>query len=311
MNMKFTRTICAIAVCIATCLGIVSCDSKQNDPELKYRQQILNAFVYANDMAEDLTIEYLGANYDIIYDFIAGTADVTIQGLRLPGNKQYPTITLTAVPFTIDDNGSRVLEGSNMPVAVEGFATAPVFSAFKLTVADRYFTNDYKLTPNISEAKYYSPQISILFTIDGHYRVVSSLPGQVFIGTTVTTDSEGKSFSNSDPTYVLTLDMETKTGNLTINGAKFIQNMPEMTMTFPNIPFTVSNTGTVTLQKADPIIPTIGGTPFSAFPISNFKAVYTLTTGMTLDFVCTKKNQETGLSETYSVSADLPFFDKN
>lgn len=303
--MKLINTIFTLAAGVALSICATSCNSSTNDEDqsLKYQQDILNAFVHANNMAEDVTIDYQGANYKIIYDFTKGTSEVSITGLRLPGGTQFTTINLTGLTFKIDDNGTRVVEGKNPMATVSNFASAPLFNSFKLTVTDRYFDSSYRPTNDITMAKYYVPVISVIYTIDGKYRVVSGPVDQLFRGTTVTTDPAGNSFSNSDPYYILALDMESKTAKLTLNQVQFVQAMPAMSnMTFANLPFTIGNNGVITIEKSETTVPTIGDVPYPSFPITNLKATYNLAEGMDLDFNCDVKGQP------HSVSAKLPFF---
>ncbi|MDE6098416.1 MAG: hypothetical protein K2G24_05970 [Muribaculaceae bacterium] len=288
--MKLSRTLALIAAALLIGLGATSCNDKNNNEEFKVQQKITTALAHVSDInGTEASITYKGLSYDIIYDYIAATAEVTIQGLRVPGGTQYPAVKLSEVPFKVEKDGTRLLEGTNLPSAISGFASAPLFTSFRLSVFDRII------------GEYYYPVASISFTIDGRYHGVSTIPTQVFQGTTVTTDANGQSFSNTDPIYVLELDVQKMTASLTINGAKFVQQMPAQTMSFTEIPFTISDNGVVTIEKSGEIIPTIGNTPYPSFPITGFKAVFTIGTGMNLDFVCSVKG------EPYTVNAQLPF----
>ena len=193
-----------------------------------------------------------------------------------------------------------------MAATSTGFAESQLFNSFKMVVSDRLIDN------------YYFPAVCIEYTVNSTYKATGSILSQIFVGTTVTTDINGHSFSNETPAYVLELDPQTMKAALTINNAKFIQSMPAQTMTFAGIPYTVSDNGIVTLESTETIIPTINKVEFKAFPISDLKAEYNLTTGMNLNFVCSidKSQMKPEMADKiegspFTVNAKLPFIKKS
>ena len=301
--MKFFSTLIAIAAGLALCFSLSSCNNSDEPEEFKVQQQITDSFLHISDLSSMRPeMNYKGVSYHIIYDYVAATADVTIKGLKLPDDTKYPALTLSEIPFKVNNEGARVLEGTNLAASSDGFTATPLFDSFKMVVSDRLVDG------------YYFPAVCIEYTVNSTYKAVGSILSQIFAGTTVTTNSNGNSFSNETPVYALELDPQTMKAALTINNAKFIQSMPAQTMTFAGIPYTVSTGGIVTLESVETIIPTINKVEFKAFPISDLKAEYNLTTGMNLDFVCTidKSQMNPEMADKiegspFKVSAKLPF----
>lgn len=304
--MKFFSTLSAIAASLVLCFSLSSCNKSDKPEEFKVQQQITDSFMHISDLSGmQSEMNYKGVSYQIIYDYVEATADVTIKGLKLPGDKQFPALSLTEIPFKVTNDGTRVLEGSNLAATSAGFADSQLFNQFKMTVSDRLIDG------------YYFPAVCIEYTVNSTYKAVGSIMSQIFVGTTVTTDSNGHSFSNETPVYALELDPQTMKAALTINNAKFIQSMPAQTMTFSGIPYTVSDSGIVTLESTETIIPTINKVEFKAFPITDLKAEYNLTTGMNLNFVCSidKSQMKPEMADKiegspFTVDAKLPFVKK-
>lgn len=286
--MNYIKTLANTALAVALCCSFQSCTG-DDEQELKVEQNITSAFAHVYEISQGLSANYTGLSYNIVYDYIAATASVTINGLKLPGSEQYPSIKLTDVPFSVNQAGYRVLDGKDLKVQMEGFGTVPQFNNFNLICLDRMIGQNYY------------PALCMTYTIDSRYKVVSSVSDQVIQGTTVTTPEDGEAFTSTDPVYVLQFDFETQRAAITINGAQFDKNMPAQTMTFSNIPFEFDSKGKVTLEKDDTIVPTIGGTPFPAFPITELSATCQLGEKMNLAFVCTIRGAK------YQVNADLRY----
>lgn len=301
--MKLTKTIGALAAFLILSLGVTSCSNDNKNEEFKVQQQITDSFLHIVDASGAYPdMNYTGVSYNIIYDYVAATADITIKGLKLPDNSQYPALTLKNIPFKVTKEGTRVVEGSNLASASDGFAAAPLFDKFKLTVGDRII------------AEVYYPVLCLEYTINGTYKAVGSINSQLFSGTTVTTAADGSSYTNEEPIYALVLDIASMKASMTINNAKFVQTMPAQNMTFAGIPFTISENGTISLESAQTIIPTINKVPFDAFPITDLKATYDLTKGMDAEFVCTITNPAMAdkiKGSPFKVTASLPFATQN
>lgn len=284
--MKFIKSLCVMAMCAILACGTSSCGN-DSDNDYIVEQSILSAFVHVNDISQGISADYTGVSYKIVYNYTTGKASVAITGMRLPGNVNYPTINLDNLDFEVDQAGYRKISGTNIASTVSGFASAPVFTRFSLIVLDRMFNEGYY------------PAISATFTIDGIYRCVSALPVQLLLGKTTTTGADGSQFTDDSQMYGLTFDFETKRVTLVINGAKFLQNMPAQNMEFRNMPYTIDNQGIITISNPGTLIPYIGSTPYSAFPIANFQGQLDLSTGMILSFNCNAHGTD------YSVNADL------
>ena len=193
--MKFFSTLTAITAGLALCFSLSSCNNSDQPEEFKVQQQITDSFIHISDLSGmQSEMNYKGVSYNIIYDYVEATADVTIKGLKLPGDQQFPALSITKIPFKVTNDGSRVLEGSNLAATSTGFAESQLFNSFKMVVSDRLIDN------------YYFPAVCIEYTVNSTYKATGSILSQIFVGTTVTTDINGHSFSNETPAYVLELD---------------------------------------------------------------------------------------------------------
>lgn len=108
-----------------------------------------------------------------------------------------------------------------------------------------------------------------------------------FVGTTTTwpSDNPESKYTSTKSVYNVVFDTENKIASLVITDADFLEGMPSLQpMTFPGISYTVGETAII-LNCAS-LTPTIGGRPFSAFPITGLQAKLVTDTSFDLQFIC-------------------------
>lgn len=290
--MKITQRIALWGIALAGMAGLTACNNDEAG-DLIVAQSVTDSYVYMLNTATGDDCYSTSVSYEIRYNYTNSTGEVNLSNLQMPDGSKYPTMKLSGLKFAIDQDGWRILTGSNIKPSISGFANAPVFDRFELHELDRTINGSY------------FPALKVAYTIDGVNTAVGSLHDQVLWGTVISTDSEGATFTDTDnQIFVLQFDYEKQTAALTINNAKFSQGMPSMTMTFAGIPYTMSIDGRIVLKATDDIIPTIGGTPYPQFAILNFRGECLLGQSLVVDFGCRPMGQ------AYTVHANLPYSPK-
>lgn len=259
-----------------------------NDDDSNYSQTVTN--IYANcfnavrDNSTGATSFTPAAKYTITYvsdGSGATTAQVSITNLRLPDvsltSFDLPAIKVTQP--TANDKPLTVNATDVVPTNVAG-SSSVVFDQFSLNFLNRYI---YEGTTAVA-----SPVYSIRYTVNGKYTVTVIPTQMIFFGKTVTTNyADGSSFTNIVPRYAITFDPDKKLASVDITGAQFVEAMPGMDMTFPEIPFELDG-NTIELEL-DELIPTIKGVPYPNFPISDFDAAIQILTQGVMTFDCEAK----------------------
>ena len=108
-----------------------------------------------------------------------------------------------------------------------------------------------------------------------------------FVGTTTTwpSDNPDSKYTSTKSVYNVVFDTDNKIASLVITDADFLEGMPSLQpMTFPDISYTVGESAVI-LNCAS-LTPTIGGRPFSMFPISGLQAKLVTDTSLDLQFIC-------------------------
>lgn len=272
-KLNLLPAMCAMALL----LSASSC--MKNDPDdVQYYQTLQSYFnVYTNVNGSQQEI-VSGLNYGVNYNITQGTASVAITGLKLPGGETYPTLTLSNLKFTTDDEGLWRNINDPAPILYEsGFYVN--ISNLVLNVADRVIENVY------------SPASVVSYNIGDWY--VNSFPEfYLTSGSPVVTSDEGVFEPDTDPApYSLNFDPAKRTCSISIQGMQFAQNMPAQNMRFKDIPFTAIG-NSIIVASTEPFTPyTISGSdtevPFTRGEISNFRAVYFSNNGVTISFTFT------------------------
>lgn len=294
--MNIFRKTVAIA-CIASVAGTFSSCNSLNDDDLGITEQTvtltvsqdgtLTAVAPADITTSDIITPsewnlYSGAEYRIKFDFKTQKCDLTVSKLSYLNDKTQSSFTLANLPIS-NEKYPAIVQGVNTP--------GPV--AFQDANGQNHIVTDIRLFCMIDPYRLFDDDkqrnsIYISFKIDG--TLVQAIErNQYFFGTTTTTDlanpAQAPSTSTSARYHLKLKPIEnTIKADLTILYPKFIPNMPVERMTFPDIPLNLTPNGYILF--ANKIIPTISGTPYNGFPITDLTATTVYENSFNLDFTC-------------------------
>lgn len=270
MNIK--KIFGAVLLAGAVCSGLSSC-SKEGSGETIVSYPLAGCFAMVADLNAGTVNYYQGVNYETVMNISQYTATVNLTGLQMPSGERYPSIELSGLKIKADGSWT-VVSASTPTVGVSGFGTVPSFRDFDMHIYDRMIGD------------YYVPGLCINYTVDGRYKVFSSREGQIVFGTSVSTDPDGKTFTNPDASCGLTFDTKTMKVMVELPGSQFASGMPAQNIVFKDVPFTLGIDGIARFEMSA-LTPFIGETPYPQFPISDLKAVYDFRNGLTMNFTCT------------------------
>lgn len=284
-----------LAVAALSLVALCSCGDNKNN-ETVTEQALPGFFAIVDDLSNNATAVYSGLSYSVRLNYDKMEATVQISGLKLPDGTSYPTMTLPGLTWNVDKQGWRVIKGSAVTPSITGFATTPLFTNFELKLYDRVF--DFSGTP------VYSPGACVRYTIDSRYRVLSTFSPQVLYGETESVSASGKEFETEGVEYVVSYNADTRKLAISMNNARFEQGMPmALNIDLKNIDVTV--TGSSLEFNVPSITPSIGDIPFTAFPITNLRGSFAPGDGLKFSFRCAPRTTE----ETYDVTVDCGFND--
>lgn len=282
-----TKKIRMILAGVVAFLGLTACND--NDAETITEQTLTDCFEFVNDITTNSQAAYSGVNYKIRLNYTQGKAEITINNLRTPDGKNYPSLVLSDIPFTISEKGWKVIKGTDITPSASGFANVPVFNTFEMRLLDRLVNN------------LYVPGFSVKFNLDLKYNVLSAHTQQIQFGTTTSTSASGEVSKTGKTSYKLDFNADTKKMEITMAAAQFVPNMPAMNIVLPNIDFTI--VGTSAVFSAESVTPKIGDTPYPAFPISDLSGTYDFTEGMKMGFKC----DPSSMPESYTVDVECNY----
>lgn len=297
---KFTAIACA-----AILAGAFSSCNSLNDDDLGIKEQTatltvapeytFTAVAAAGNTDEAWSV-YPGASYAFKFDFKAQKCDITATDLKYLDDNTSTTFTLSNLPLS-NEKYPSIVQGVNTP--------GPV--AFQGADGQNHVVTDIRLFCMLDPYRLFDDNkqrnsVYLSFKIDGN--IVKAIEyDQYFFGTTSTTDLASATqapVTSTSARYRLQLkrkDANTSlAADLTILNPRFIPNMPVERMTFPDIPLTLTTDGYS--LEAEKIIPTISGTPYPAFPITDLAASVVFENSFTLEFTCISPKG------SYQVNAD-------
>ncbi|MBD5233251.1 MAG: hypothetical protein HDS65_03630 [Bacteroidales bacterium] len=215
---------------------------------------------------------YTDLGYQLRLNYSDLTAEVVISGLKTPDGTSYPTFSLKDIKWTVEEGSKIVVKGTDLVPEMSGFAAKPVFNTFRLELVNRTVDGTY------------FPGVSMTYTLNGRYSIVSSYADQLLLAKTTSVSDGGEAFSTVSTQYVLNFNMATNRLKITLKQAKFVSGMPAMDIVFDNIPFTFSGNNAV--WHVDALTPMLNGNPFAAFPITDLDGSLDFCGNFRLDFIC-------------------------
>lgn len=270
--MKRIFSLLPLAILAIAAITATSCKN-DDDKDTVVDLHATNCFEHISDISSGTSAFYEGMAYGIHINYTQSTANIEILGLRLPNGTQYPSINLVDVPFTIDAQDWIEIAGANIAATCPGAVHAPTMTTFNMRLKQRTIDGNF------------IPAFSVYFSMDYLYSVLSAQGEQMSWGTTTTKAADGGVSVTNATVYYVNINVSTRTADITLNGASFISGMPPMNIRFPNVPFTVTGNKMVFEQNA--LIPFIGDTPYTRFPITGLYGQLDFGKGFELDFTCT------------------------
>ena len=240
-------------------------------------------FTYVADESGD----YFTSNveYTLKLNYSRGIADLAINNFKTPSGVSYPKITLEDMPWKISTDGWITISTDK----IKPKQGAPIFDKLYL----RIFGRGDSLHPGLA----------INYTIDGNIDALASFGQQMVFGKTVSSGGNLHYETNSTY-YVIAFDTTNKTADITMFGARFIEQMPAMDITLPGVPFEIN--GTTAKWNVENLTPTSGtdNVPQEGFPITNLKGEFDFAGNYKMEFDCTPRTMG-GLS--FHVTTDCSF----
>lgn len=270
------KKILTLLAAVLTLAVFTSCDKEKNEEHIT-AQQVPGCFASVKNIATGTEACYNGISYQIEINYTTLKATVVITGMKLPDGTAYPSMKFDNVPFTA--NGAmKVISAAEIAPVIPGFASVPLVSNFELKLYDRMF--------NLDGQQVYNPGYGFKMTINSQYAVSSTYSPQILFGVTESKSTDtGATFTTDDSEYYLEFNPDTRRLKITINNARFAENMDRgLNIELREIPVTFRGT-TLSFEVSD-IIPFIGDTPFQAFPITDLSGTFDFATGMNLGFTC-------------------------
>lgn len=213
-------------------------------------------FSYVTDLSTNSTTTYQGSTYTLATDRDAATMTFKIEQLKVAEGK-YINVSVADQKFSVTNNGGSQVELPSYISVVNGIS---------------HVVTDYSFT---TWTRFYGaqtfPMVLCSFTVDGIYRAQLVFTPGYYWGPTTVTGPSGKDFINKSMStfYGIQLDPQKNTARVAIQGATFNEHMPAQNMLLNDIPYTMSQSSYT--AQAQEITPTIGGVPYPAYKITDFK----------------------------------------
>ncbi len=248
-----------------------------------------SCFAYVKNISDPTGIFISNLGYQIRINSTKLKADIVMTGLTKPDGTYYPTMTIKNVP--VKARGTWIdIEGSKLVPLIPGFAGVPLIDKLKISICPRLI------------GTYYVPGFCIDMTVDNTFTVLSTYENQLLFGKTKSKNTvSGDVFETSATDYVINIDTKTGNMNIVMEKAQFIGKMPSMDISVSNIPFTVD--GDEFKATIAEVIPTIEGTPYPTFKLTNVKIEFDPAEGFEMEFDCNPPMFE----GAFHVTADCDF----
>jgi hypothetical protein len=266
-----------MAVLLLMSAAMVSCTS---DKVNSMTRNISNCFGVVTNNTDGSVYTAIGMSCKLYINLDESTADITLYDFQATSSSSKGSLTLSNIPWNVNTDGSLGIDQS--VIANNGNITN-----FKLVYVNRYI------------GSYNLPVLRVSFTYSNAYDVVLYQEQYVYVdnSTVVTTIATGTTYSPDPNTqYVVTLNPQTKTASLYIDGAQFAQNMQAVQMTFKDINYEYVTDGYV--LNSDSLIPESNSTPYPQYTITSLTGNANLAGPTTIGFTC---------ADTYRVNCTLNY----
>lgn len=225
-----------------------------------------SAMTLVTNMSTDTHVLNQGTSYKITFDDRRMKATVDILNLQYDGGARV-SYRFSNVSFTKNASSERIIDAGKI---TPDNASAPVFKDMRITVSEIPSLDLEKPDDNTLAVQ------SASYSIDDKYKVLMIPSSLSFSGQTTTVNSTNQqSFVSDKSTYVVALDFTRMKAVLSIYNAAFDANMPSLGVMvfgsddekYGSIDMALTADGFK--LSCDRLTPSIGGTPYPRFAVSN------------------------------------------
>lgn len=275
-----------LIITLAAIVGLTSC---LNDGENTITTELTPyCFTLVTDAQTGQTTTVTGTVYKVSTDQQNGTITLSIEQLKL-GEGRYVNISVANQKYNFTQDGATEVQ-------------LPFYISSKDNVTHTVTDYTFRYWSRYLGAQSF-PLMQLSFNLDNQYNITTVFTPAYYWGTTTVTDEEGNTYTNSLQTsfYGIQFDPAKNTARLGLIGAKLAEAMPAQNMVFPDIPYTLNQSGYI--LKTDRLTPTISDTPYPAYQITDLQLSGTYGGQQRLQFNCTIDTPKT--KGTYRVVATL------
>lgn len=219
-----------------------SCSSDADENRIT-SQTLSGYFNIITNTSTGQTETFTGVSYGVEYNYDTATANISISGLKLPGEVSYPAMTTGALGWSADNDGWKNVSATSVLLSATNFANVPKINNFVFNLRDRWIEDDA-----------YTCSTEIRYTVDDTYKVLSLPRQRVESGITTVKylNSPAPDYSTDDCVYVIELDLKSGLADLTVNEFSLSDDLEIQAVAIKDVPYVIDTaTGRITMTKAD------------------------------------------------------------
>lgn len=279
--LKLLPLLAIVALILPSCGGDDDTPENVSTLSLPASTNFINSF----DTQSGTLYELPGANIGIVVNQSQNIYQLTFNDLQYNSGKVATSFSLPELRYALTQTGWDMTNPGPIQVA----STDGNHTVTDLNVK-------FSLRADGSQTL-----VGISLVLDSQYAVNVVLTQNAFVGTTTSTDITDPAnapFTTKNPQYMIELAKDKKTATLYIAYPQFLATMPtsiEM-MEFAGIPVTMTRDG-FSLNAAS-VIPSIKGTPYPNFEVTDVKANVISGKSLSLEFKCARFNRQVSVTGT-------------
>ncbi len=260
---------CIAGLCLCSCGG----NSDDNPDKEIYEAVSASSFSYVSDNATGVGLVFEGPTYRIKYDEDALTAEIKMENIKFSDKMSATSYVFSNVPFSVDPRtGTKILDVARLTPDSDN---TPVFTDVEILAQPLKKIDEVEMDG-----------VTVSYEVNGSVSVTNVPYRAVFEGATETVNSaSGSAYVSTETNYVVDIDPRTMIGVLKVNNAAFAAEMPKLgTMEFAGLAVTIVDGGYI--LTSDELVPSIAGTPYPRYTVTNLRMKVDLNSGSELEFTC-------------------------
>lgn len=260
---------CIAGLCLCSCGG----NSDENPDKEIYEAVSASSFSYVSDNATGVGLVFEGPTYRIKYDEDALTAEIKMENIKFSDKMSATSYVFSNVPFSVDPRtGTKIIDVARLTPDSDN---TPVFTDVEILAQPLKKIDEVEMDG-----------VTVSYGVNGSVSVTNVPYRAVFEGATETVNSaSGSAYVSTETNYVVDIDPRTMIGVLKVNNAAFAAEMPKLgTMEFAGLAVTIVDGGYI--LTSDELVPSIAGTPYPRYTVTNLRMKVDLNSGSELEFTC-------------------------